>query len=142
MPNRLDRLVLAIIESGRMIRDRLHDQRRGAACPYSHLQLALLRFIPAHDRPLMKDVAGYLRVAPPSATGFVDNLARAGLVRRGTGGNGDRRRVRLSLTPKGVRVLRQGFRALTGRLRAALEVLDVEDQEHLIAILKKLSRHL
>src|SRR5690242_6488849 len=125
MANRLDRLTLALIEAGRMIRDRLHDQRNGA-CPFSHLQLATLRFIQEHDGPLMKDVAAYLRIAPPSATTFIDNLAKAGLVRR-LASSRDRRRVRVRLTPKGAKALKDGFRALTGRLRSVLTLLEPDE---------------
>lgn len=103
---------------------------------YSFLQLMTLRFI-SREKPLMKDIAGFLSITPPSATSFVDNLIEAGMISRQESAT-DRRNVRIVLTEKGERFLESGANKVTERMRRSLEELDESEQKDLARILRKI----
>jgi DNA-binding MarR family transcriptional regulator len=70
----------------------------------------------------------------------VDRLERAGLVRRAAGFGGDNRRVGLSLTSEGARVLRSVRSRRTAWLAARLQQLSEEELETLEGALEPLAR--
>ena len=134
----IDRLSLLMIETARHIRGRLHGFQ-GAPCPLSHPQVSTLSCIEESDSPLlMKDVAARLRVAPPTATPVIESLVKAGHLRRLTDRR-DRRAVRLTLTPKGRRILAEARRAHARKMRAILSALSPKDRRNLAEILERLS---
>jgi DNA-binding MarR family transcriptional regulator len=137
MPTRTDRLAILMLETPRRIRDRLNEKRGETATCATYLQLATLRFVGETGLPTMKDVAAHLRIAPPSATGVIDGLVRSGLLRR-RAQIGDRRTVRLRLTPKGRTALRTGMRLVSARMRVVLSVLTEKERSQLTAILERL----
>lgn len=72
-------------------------------------QHQLLLAVRGHDGaqgPTIGDVAGYLMLRHHSAVGLVDRAVKAGMVERQEDA-GDRRVVRLRLTPLGLRTLQQ-----------------------------------
>jgi len=97
-------------------------------------QARALRLV-AHEGPLrMADLAARLEVVPRSATTMVDGLEGAALVAR-RADPGDRRSVRVELTPAGRRLLDRLERA---RRRSAEEVfggLDPEQRTTLAGLL-------
>jgi DNA-binding MarR family transcriptional regulator len=72
-------------------------------------QHQLLLAVRGHDGalgPTIGDVAGYLMLRHHSAVGLVDRAVKAGMLERQEDA-GDRRIVRLRLTPQGARTLQQ-----------------------------------
>ena len=76
----------------------------------------------------MRELAARERVSVPGMSKFVARLEDAGLVRRDEVG-GDKRRVGLTLTESGRRVLRSVKSKRTAWLSARLRVLDDEELE-------------
>lgn len=133
----IDRLSQLMIETGRLIRGRLHG---GLPCPLSPPQIATLSCLQESTAPLlMKEVAARLHVTPPSATPVIESLAASGYLRRLTDRR-DRRAVRLALTPKGRRMLSAARRAHAMKMRAIISVLSPEDRESLARVLERLSQ--
>ncbi|HEY0552693.1 MAG TPA: MarR family winged helix-turn-helix transcriptional regulator [Thermoanaerobaculia bacterium] len=74
--------------------------------PAQHQLLLAIRGHDGEAGPTIGDVAGYLLLRHHSAVGLVDRAGKAGFVERVEDG-GDRRVVRLRLTPLGARLLQQ-----------------------------------
>jgi DNA-binding MarR family transcriptional regulator len=74
--------------------------------PSSYVQLETLRYVAEAGEPDMRDIAEYLRIAAPSATALVDSLVKDGLLTRAAD-LVDRRRVRLAVSTKGAKLIRE-----------------------------------
>ena len=74
--------------------------------PAQHQLLLAIRGHEGEPGPTIGDVAGYLLLRHHSAVGLVDRAEKAGLVQRQED-TGDRRVVRLRLTPLGAGTLQQ-----------------------------------
>jgi DNA-binding MarR family transcriptional regulator len=85
-------------------------------------QAALLAQIRAYPELGVRDLATREGVSAPSMTRYLDRMERAGLILR-TRAAEDARRIRLALTPKGVRALRSVRRRRTAWLAERLENL-------------------
>jgi DNA-binding MarR family transcriptional regulator len=79
-------------------------------------------------------------MSPAAMSKYVGRLERTGLVRRAAAFGGDARRVGLSLTPEGTRVLRSVRSRRTAWLAARLEKLSDKDLESVEAALEPLAR--
>jgi len=94
--------------------------RRAGLEPAQH---QLLLAVKAHTgEPTVSELAERLQLRHHSTVGLIDRLAEGGLVRRSRA-EGDRRQVRVRLTPKGQAVLRklsQEHRAELGSAGSAL----------------------
>ncbi len=110
-----------------------NDQQR-----LSLVQLETLKFIDEHKHPLMKEVAEYLFIAPPSLTTLIDGLEKRGFVRRGASTN-DRRAVFICLTRTGKTILQHSLRKKTEKMQYVFSTLSDAEQKTLIKILEKLS---
>ncbi|HSX24653.1 MAG TPA: MarR family winged helix-turn-helix transcriptional regulator [Candidatus Andersenbacteria bacterium] len=100
-------------------------------------QLQTLRYVQDHKNPLMKDLAGYLCVAPPSATSLIDHLAKEEYLKR-VADTHDRRIVRLEITAKGKQELKKSYHIMAKHLKHVLQVLNKKETEDFITILEKL----
>jgi len=80
--------------------------RRAGLEPHQHQLMLALKGLPAGVRPRIGELAERLQIRHHSTVELVDRLAARNYVRRQRVGE-DRREVLLSLTPKGVRVLRE-----------------------------------
>ena len=98
-------------------------RREARAVGVSPEQVALLVAIKYAPGIGIRELAARERVSPPAMTRHVDRLERDGLVDR-TPSNDDRRRVGLTLTPDGHRVLRRVRSRLTAWLASRLRELD------------------
>lgn len=98
-------------------------------------QLACLHYIAAHPGSTVTDVAGGLRISNPAATKLVGRLETRGLVVR-LPRTGDRRQVRLALTPRGRETLGELTRKRDLALRRILERMDPEARRALEAGLR------
>jgi len=79
---------------------------RAGLTPAQHQLLLAIRGHEGEPGPTIGDVAGYLLLRHHSAVGLVDRAEKAGLVQRQED-TGDRRVVRLRLTPLGAGMLQQ-----------------------------------
>jgi MarR family 2-MHQ and catechol resistance regulon transcriptional repressor len=104
-------------------------------------QMETLRLIHENKKVLMKQVADFLAITPPSATVLVNNLAAAGYVQRNSDKN-DRRTIHLSLTKKGSQVLQKGTNQRCKDLEKLLRNLSHNEQFELVNILQKMVRKL
>ena len=99
----------ALAEVRYQIRRFLHfseqASRQAGLEPHQHQLLLALKGLPAGVRPRIRELAERLQIQHHSTVELANRLAARGYVRRQRIGE-DRREVLLSLTPKGVRVLR------------------------------------
>jgi DNA-binding MarR family transcriptional regulator len=79
---------------------------RAGLTPAQHQLLLAVRGHDGEQGPTIGDIAGYLLLRHHSAVGLIDRAERAGLVQRQED-SGDRRVVRLRLTPQGEGFLQQ-----------------------------------
>jgi DNA-binding MarR family transcriptional regulator len=89
----------------------------------------------------LTDLSERLLIRPPSVTGVVDRLERAGLVQR-DGSPTDMRAKRVSLTPKGRQVVEQVLAVHGKQMEAVLGGLRHGEQAELLRLLSRLSQHL
>jgi len=119
-------------EAGMIIKNRMQK-----ALPLPLSQCQTLSFIAEHERTTMQEVARYFRIRAPSATLLVDELARAGYVKRKSSPR-DRRKVELELTQKGKRCSKTISELRRDVLDSMFSSLSVEDRRHLNRILEKI----
>lgn len=85
------------------------------------------------------EVCEKLLTSPANLTTVIDGLERHGLVRRERSAE-DRRRVRLSLTPKGRRTIEEIFPRHAERITSLMDALEPREQEELGRLCRKLGR--
>ena len=130
--------IIALIFSTRKL---LHEQKEpkdAKACSFLHF--VTLGYVKTHS-PLMKDIAGFLGVAPPSATSLINTLSKEGLIARREDAQ-DRRIVRIVLTKKGAAYAEKHKNHVTKTMRSALEELTLAEQKQLLAILEKITANI
>src|SRR5439155_21121069 len=89
----------------------------------------------------LTDLSQRLLVRPPSVTGVMDRLQRAGLVLRGAS-SGDLRTKPVSLTPRGKQLVDQVLASIRPRLALLLGGLSETDQTRLHQLLLRWGEHL
>jgi DNA-binding MarR family transcriptional regulator len=87
------------------------------------------------------DLSERLLIRPPSVTGVVDRLERAGLVAR-VGSPTDLRAKLVSLTPDGRRLVERVLTVHGAHVQAVMGGLSVAEQAELERLLAQLGRHL
>jgi DNA-binding MarR family transcriptional regulator len=99
-----------------------HLRREAHAEGITGGQAALLAQIRNHPSLGVRELAAREGVSPPSMTRYLDRMEKAGLIVRARSTD-DARRIRLVLTPKGVRALRSVRRRRTAWLAERLKGL-------------------
>ena len=102
-------------------------------------QASLLHLIHQNPGVGVGELAQRERISAPGMVGHVDRLEAAGLVAR-TRSDTDRRRVGLTTTDDGGRLLKTIRRRRTAWLAERLKTLDADDLERLEAAIEPLSR--
>ena len=102
-------------------------------------QSTLLYLIHRNPGIGVRELAEREGMSPPGMSGYVDRLEAAGLVMRTRSGD-DRRRVGLTVTPAGLRILRAVRRRRTAWLAAHLRALDGEELQAIDAAVEPLTR--
>jgi DNA-binding MarR family transcriptional regulator len=96
-------------------------------CSSSFMDIAILHAAMEKDNPSMKDVADMLRIQGSSATVIIDRLVLNGeLVRMED--PGDRRVVRIGITPAGKKILKSGMKDSIAGMDKLLAVLDERER--------------
>ena len=116
-----------------------HLRREAHAEGITGGQAALLGQIRHHPNLGVRELAAREGISAPSMTRYLDRLERAGLIVR-TRSPEDARRIRLALTPKGVRVLRSVRRRRTAWLAERLDGLSDAEQRAVAAAIEPLGR--
>jgi DNA-binding MarR family transcriptional regulator len=89
----------------------------------------------------LTDLGERLLIRPPSVTGGVDRLERAGLVRRGDL-PGDLRAKQVVLTSKGRQLVEQVLAVHEEQIAGVMGALNLGEQKELYRLLHRLGRHL
>ena len=131
MADQIEKIISLIFATRRM----MFEQKEAQACSFLHL--ITLKYV-KETSPLMKDIAIFLGIAPPSATSLINNLTKQGLVSRKED-KIDRRIVRIQMTKKGEEFLHAHKRKAMEHMRRNLEKLSDAEQKHLCTILAKIS---
>ena len=101
-------------------------------------QVSLLVQIKYHPGIGIRELAALERISVPGMSKFISRLEEAGLVQRAPV-EGDQRRVGLTLTPAGQKVLRSVKSKRTAWLAARLRDLDPEELEAIDAAIEPLA---
>lgn len=136
----VDELMLLLFGVFRSINLHLNEEHRKNMTKFSPLQLHALSFIKNKQNPLMKELADFLSITPPSATSLTDCMTLEGLIKRNIDAH-DRRTARLSLTKKGARICREGFKERANHMREIFMCLTEGEREQLFKIYKKIHNH-
>ncbi len=104
-------------------------------------QFLVLMAIHAYGRCTMGTLAGNMHVRMPTATGVVDRLVQAGLVRRSPHSE-DRRQVFVQLTPKAQSFIQQFHEVVRRRWEDVLRSLNAEELASFHRIVTKLQKQL
>lgn len=137
MQNSLDQIVSLISTSKRLMHEQISADKKKKI---SFLKVNTLHFI-KHKEPLMKDIADYLAITPPSATSLADTLIESGLVKR-VSDSQDRRMISIVITAKGKIYLKKSTREIGKRLKKGLAVLTKAERKSLAGILSKIVKSL
>jgi len=103
----------------------------------SPLKIQTLGFIKKQKNPLMKEVADFLAVTPPSATSLIESLAKDKLIIRRFDPK-DRRVVHLKITDKGNHILNKGFKEMVCHMKEVFTCLTEEERKQLVGIYRKI----
>ena len=128
-----DRLRPVLLQVGRELR---REAREVGISPEQVSLLVAIKYAPGIG---VRELAARERVTPPALSNHVDRLERDGLVSR-TPSASDRRRVGLTLTDEGQRVLRRVRSRRTAWLATRLRGLSSEELEAVEAAVEPLSR--
>jgi DNA-binding MarR family transcriptional regulator len=127
-----DRLRPVLLHVGRELR---REAREVGISPEQVALLVAIKYAPGIG---VRELAARERVSPPAMSNHVDRLERDGLVSR-TPSVSDRRRVGLTLTDEGQRVLRRVRSRRTAWLATRLRRLSPEELEAVEAAVEPLS---
>jgi DNA-binding MarR family transcriptional regulator len=116
-----------------------HLRREAHAEGITGGQAALLAQIRNHPQLGVRELAAREGISAPSMTRYLDRLEKADLIVR-TRSTEDARRVRLALTPKGVRVLQSVRRRRTAWLAERLQGLAPSEQQAVADAIEPLAR--
>jgi DNA-binding MarR family transcriptional regulator len=115
-----------------------------AACEGLHLtpaQIHILLWL-GNDGPMtMGELARAVAVTEKTITGVVDRLERDLLVQRERD-PADRRVVHVRLAPRGATLYRRMDQGIASKLAKLLGLLEVQDREHLVRMVKTLTARL
>jgi DNA-binding MarR family transcriptional regulator len=127
-----DRLRPVLLQVGRELR---REAREVGISPEQVSLLVAIKYAPGIG---VRELAARERVTPPAMSNHVDRLERDGLVTR-TPDESDRRRVGLSLTDEGQRMLRRVRSRRTAWLARRLRGLSAEELEAVEAAIEPLA---
>lgn len=130
------RLATSIMRVQQMVLGALDAAVRPCGITFARYEVLVLVSFSREGRLPMSKIGERLMVHPTSVTNLVDRLVAQELVERSADPD-DRRRIYVSLTPAGRRVLRKATKALTS-IDFAVGSLDDGDQERAYDLLRRL----
>jgi len=129
-----NRLRPVLIRLGRQLRRELHSVGVTSG------QASLLAVIGSHPGIGVAELASREQMSTPTMSAHVDRLAATGLAERTRGSDPDRRRVGLTVTPEGERVLRAVRSRRTAWLATRMRGLSATELATIDAAIDALSR--
>ena len=132
-----DELVSLLLGVIRSLHSHLNKKHSLDLSKISPLKIQTLGFIKKSGSPPMKDVADFLAITPPSATSLIEGMASDKLIIRKPSSS-DRRTVHLQITPKGEKVLSEGFKEMTAHMKEVFTCLTEKEKKQLILIYTKI----
>ena len=112
-------------------------QKEALKLKFTASELEALRYIAEKGNPSMKDIAGHLRITPPSVTAIIDALHRKQLIRRESSAD-DRRSITIMLAPKAWKFFSTFKNKRLVVLKTLFSTLETEDKKELIRIISEL----
>jgi len=100
-------------------------------------QMIMLASLHDHGRCKLKTLAKERGISPPTATGLIDRLVKAGYVKRESDPE-DRRVVMVSLTKSGERIVKNFLSTVRNRWKSILIKLTPKEQHQYLNILRKI----
>lgn len=134
----IEELVSHLFIMGRIMRDRMHKHIGARQC--SLLEFETIRYVKDAGKPHMRDVAKNLHMTPSAATLLIEPLVKEKMLVRVLDPN-DRRSVRLSVTPKGRKLLERGVAKKVEEMRKVFGVLTPAERSRYITIIKKIIKN-
>lgn len=135
MPSAAKKIVRDLFALVQFLREQVKAEHGAFALSIVHFQA--LSYIYNAQNPLMREVANFLAVTPPSATSLVNTLIRHKLVTRVVDTE-DRRIVRLKLTRTGSRLLADRLEIVFRALEKKMSILSKTEQAHFSRLLGSL----
>jgi DNA-binding MarR family transcriptional regulator len=122
-----------------LLREILEESYLSQRCshPLTRTQFCLLKMISLNADVLPSKVARYLGLSPAAITKNVDKLEDLGLVNRDPSSE-DRRATLLSVSPEGLRVVREYEDLKSSRMAPVVESLEEEELDELCDLLEGL----
>lgn len=105
------------------------------------LQLHTLMFLKKNNNVPMNEIAKHFRISKPTATTLLDKLIEMKLAKRTTNEE-DRRLIHVSLTTKGLELMKKAMDHRKKKMELMLSFLPKRDKEELLRILQILSHRL
>lgn len=121
----------------KQIMGKVHDTDANSP---TRAQMGVLYCLSKRGAQSIKEIAKDFGMTPSGATQLVDSLVKQELVTREEASD-DRRRVSLSLTAKGTKVMKELHKARIDAFKKFLSPLSQEELAQLFAIQKKLIEH-
>ena len=103
-------------------------------------QYFLLGFLSQQGELTMTEIARQMGHTTAAATGLVDRLEKLGHIKRATGRD-DRRKVLVTITPSGSRIVREVRDDMVGNILKLMECLEPQEQRSWIQIYEKIIPH-
>jgi DNA-binding MarR family transcriptional regulator len=134
-----NRILSLIFSAGRNFRQENNLKEKISVGEHlSLIQVETLKFIGEQKNPLMKDVADYLFITPPTLTALIDGLEEKKLIKRGQSQN-DRRATLMFLTGQGRKIMEKNIKHKMEKMRRIFGKLTKNEQKTLVGILEKIS---
>ena len=124
-------LIATLMTFGRFMR-RLLSTCLPDSC--SFMQLKTLEFVQDKGEPSMGDVAEEMKMSSPAVTMIINHLVESGELAR-VADPGDRRVVRLAITPAGKKSVERGMKLIREALKKRLECLTEADRAQMSSIM-------
>lgn len=135
----VDKLNDALIAIRRILKaSDSHAKALGKATNLTTSQLLVLQSIADAGELTVGEIAGEVKLAQASVTTLVDRLQTAGLVKR-TRGDTDKRKVFVSCTEDGLKLLERAPMALHDRFSTRFQGLEEWEQTMLVAVLQRVA---
>ncbi len=132
-----DELISLLLGVIRSLHSHLNKKHYLDLLRVSPLKIQVLDYVKNHRNPLMKNVADFLSITPPSATSLINGMVREQFLARCFDSQ-DRRSVRLRITTGGEKILRRGFKQMTRHMKEIFSCLTVKERKQLTAIYRKI----
>jgi len=129
-----EKLEQAFRAFGHAMKSAMRAKAKDIGCSMSHFEV--LHYIAEQRAVSLKDIALYLGITSPSASSLIDGMTRKRLLKR-TQPAGDRRSIRIELTPTAERLLAHMYARKQSVFGAMLAKLTSKDKNDLVRILMK-----